>query len=112
MPNEWSETGGDEYLEFTKLEGAPCTELHDVEIVGSRTLPAADFPGRDALYGALSDFCIPAYEKYVGIPYDTDAPHVIDVFIPSVVGWGEGDREILCYAQLTSGEQMGASIRD
>ena len=111
LPNEWSEAGVDDYVEFIKLDGVPCTELHDVEIVSARTLPDGDFPGRDALFGALSDFCVPAYEKYVGIPFDTDAPHDIDIFIPSVVGWAEGDREIQCYASLTSGEQMGASIR-
>jgi len=112
LPNEFSEPGRDELVEFTKVAGVPCTELHDAEIVGARTLPEGDFPGEDALNGALGDFCILAYEKYVGIPYDTDAPHTVYPLVPLADGWVQGDREIQCYAQLTSGEQMGASIRD
>ncbi len=112
IPDEFSEPSRDELVEFTKLVGVPCTELHDAEIVGTRTLPEGDYPGEDALYGSQGDFCGLAYEKYVGIPYDTDAPHDVYPLVPLADGWVQGYREVRCYAQLTSGEQMGASIRD
>jgi len=113
LPNESSKTGSDESAKFTKLDGVPCTELHDAEIIGIGTLSGDDaFPGDDALDVQGSKICVLLYEEYVGIPYDTESPHDVMPLYPLAASWETGERNVNCLATLTSEEQMGASIRD
>ena len=97
---------------FASMIAVPCTELHDAELYSMKTLNLSEYPGEDALYGALSDFCVDDYVAYTGAEYDTSSPHGIKPIIPLEEGWKDGDRVIQCVVVMKNGEQLGATIKN
>lgn len=75
-----------------------CEQSHVYEVFGVTEFDAGDdaeFPGEDALDEAADSACRPAFEDYVGIPYD-DSEWFGTFVNPSEATWAAGDREILC----------------
>ena len=97
---------------LASMVAVPCTELHDAELYSMKTLNLSQYPGEDALYGELSDFCVDDYVAYTGAEYDTSSPHGINPIIPLEEGWTDGDRVIQCLAVMKNGEQLGATIKN
>jgi hypothetical protein len=96
---------------ISSFEVTPCTELHDAEIFSSKILAFTPYPGEDALYGDLSDFCVDDFMSYTGLQYDSSTLYKIFPMIPLEEGWTKGVRRLDCLASLISGEKLGASIR-
>lgn len=101
-----------ETTSLASMVAVPCTELHDAELYSMKTLNLSQYPGEDALYGELSDFCVDDYVAYTGAEYDTSSPHEISPIIPLEEGWTDGDRVIQCLAVMKNGEQLGATIKN
>lgn len=113
LPSELKdETATTDTTSFASLVAVPCTELHDAELYSMKTLNPSEYPGEDALYGELSDFCIDDYVAYTGTEYDASSPHKIFPIIPLEEYWIDGDRVIQCVATMNNGEQLGASIKN
>ena len=112
LPPEFDVDAPTDSTTFASLVAVPCTELHDAELYSLKTLNLVDYPGEDALYGELSDFCIDDYVAYSGANYDTENPHRILPLIPLEEGWGNGDKTIQCLARMANGELLGASIKN
>ena len=111
IPSEVKTGDPSETIELSSFKVTPCTELHDAEIFSSKILAFATYPGEDALYGDLSDFCIDDFTSYTGLQYDSSTLFKIFPMIPLEDGWSRGDRTLTCLTSLISGEKLGASIR-
>ena len=81
--------------EVGDVTAKPCVESHDYEAFFTGTLPDGDFPTDEAVGEFVVAECGPAFETFVGLPYDDS---VLDVFylMPTEDGWRTGDRAVLC----------------
>src|SRR3990172_6879284 len=62
--------------EVAEVQHRPCTEGHDAEIVFVGDYPDQDaFPGQTAFDEYVFDSCVPAFETYLGIDYETDTDY-------------------------------------
>lgn len=93
--------------EVETVPTVPCDEPHDTEIFASTQLPDGDFPGDDAVFAAADEFCLPEFESFIGLPYDSSEIYY-QPLTPAQVGWEElGDREVLCMAVDEAGGVTG-----
>lgn len=111
LPDVWDEVGDGEVFDIYEVQGVPCTELHDAEVVGLTTLNDSSFPGTDELFDRMTSFCVSEYESYTGASF-AETPHDIAPIVPTSESWTDGDRTVQCLAYNTSGEPLGASIRE
>lgn len=95
---------------LSQIQGVPCTELHDAEIVGEISFNDASYPGQEALLSRMIDTCISAYEDYTGASY-YDSPHDVFPMVPVSESWAQGDRRGQCFAVNVEDKQLGASLR-
>ena len=77
----------------------------------SRMLGFSPYPGVAALSGELSDFCVYDLATYTGLESDSLGRYEIALKVPMEQAWSNGDRTILCFAFLNSGEKLSLSIR-
>jgi hypothetical protein len=91
-------------LDVSSLEGevetAPtieCTEAHEAEVYATTDMPDGDFPGDEAVGEAAAEFCIDSFEAFVGMAYE-DSTVFANWLTPTDSSWGQGDRELLCFA--------------
>jgi hypothetical protein len=112
LPPGFDELAPTDSTSFASMVAVPCTELHDSELFSTKTLNLTEYPGEDALYGELSDFCVDDYVAYTGSEFDTSSPHSILPVIPVEEGWKNGDKVIQCFARMNNGEQLGATIKN
>jgi hypothetical protein len=110
IPSSWR-NAPDEGVEVSQVQGVPCTELHDGEVVGEIIFDDEGFPGQEVLFARMDEFCIPAYENYTGASF-SESPHDYLPLVPTSDSWTQGDRIGQCFAVNIDGEQLGASIRE
>jgi hypothetical protein len=91
----------------------PCTEGHTAEVILVKDYDGADttYPTDDAWLGFVSGNCVPAFNAYTGIDYETDVVFEMGYFTPNLEGWDGGDREVSCYAIRIDRAPMNASIK-
>lgn len=95
---------------LTQVQGVPCTELHDAEIVGEISFDDTSYPGQEVLFGRMDNICVSAYENYTGVSFQ-NSPHDYLPLVPSSESWAQGDRKGQCYAVNFENKQLGASLR-
>lgn len=84
--------------EVETVPTVPCAEAHDTEIYAATVLPEGDFPGDEEILVAADEYCLPAFETFIGLPYDSSAIYY-QPLTPTQAGWETADdREILCMA--------------
>lgn len=76
-------------------------------------MPEGEYPGEDAVMAAAEEGCLPAFEEFVGIAYDSSELEWFPL-TPTESGWDEfGDREIVCAvfdpAALVTGTLAGVA---
>lgn len=82
--------------EVSTLPTVRCSEPHDAEIFAATELPEGEYPGVEAVRLAAEDFCLPAFEEFVGISY-VDSELAVYPLFPTEDSWAsDDDREILC----------------
>ena len=97
--------------EIADVEGKPCTEAHEFEMFFVGDLPQGDFPSDAVINSFLESECLPAFDAYVGMPYEQS---VLDIFplIPSESGWDAGDHAVQCALFDPIDEELTESMRD
>jgi len=94
--------------EVSEVPVVPCDEPHDAEIYAETTLPAGDFPGDDEVLRLADEYCLAAYEAFVGVAAD-ESEHVAWPFTPTQDGWEvQGDRVVQCVVDTMGTEITGS----
>jgi hypothetical protein len=99
--------------EIKDVQRQPCNEPHDAEVIAVLTHPA---PAGEA-YPVVSGFddyieqnCVPAFEAYLGIEWDTAVDYNMGYFRPTLSGWADGDRGFTCYVSRTDGAKLTNTV--
>lgn len=97
----------------TDVQHHPCTDSHVAEVFFT-----GNFTGSNDNYPTDADFqsfytasCVPAFNTYTGLSFDTDTTYEIAAYKPTTDGWSGGDREVICYADRMDGATMTQSIK-
>lgn len=107
-PGDCFNTHGQQVDEVSVVD---CEDPHVYEAFHSYDLEGAEdaeFPGDEAVLEDADGECRPAFEEYVGTPYD-DSALFITVIRPSEATWGEGDRTVICALNDEDEEEMTGS---
>jgi hypothetical protein len=91
----------------------PCNEAHGGEVVfvGNYAPAGEAYPSDDEFMDFVGSNCIPAFNTYTGLNYDTATDLDVSVFTPTTDGWGDGDRKVICYAVKVDGSQFTGSVK-
>ena len=85
---------GDE--EVQSVPTVPCADEHDYEVYSSTDVEGGDYPGQDAVNAQADEYCVMAFDAFVGTAYDESALDY-SYFTPTQESWDfNDDREILC----------------
>lgn len=88
-----------------------CSEPHDSEAYFSGNLDDGDFPGDDAITQGAEAICGPAFETFVGAPYQKDSGYDYSYYTPTKSSWKSGDREIMCVVYDPSGAKVTGTLK-
>lgn len=106
----WNDTlndgGGFDYSGIPEL--VDCSAPHDNEVFAAWTPEGDEYPGEEALDAAAEEACDPAYEAFVGIPWEEAGG--LDYFWlwPDEEDWATGARGMACSVYLRNVEVMGS----
>jgi hypothetical protein len=99
----------DEWVEVDGVLLVPCDGPHDLEAFHRFELPDGEFPSDEAMDRAVDEECIPAFEGFVGRPYE-DSELDLAFLTPSADSWADGDREVLCSLYAMDLSQLEGSM--
>lgn len=92
------------------VRAVPCADEHVYEVFFVGEMPDGDFPG-DAAVGAFADEnCIPAFEDYVGVPFEESIWYASPVG-PAEADWLAGTREVTCQLHTQDQAPVSGSAR-
>jgi hypothetical protein len=98
--------------EISSVDARPCTDAHGYEMFHLASWSGADaYPTDDAMVDFIIGACVPVFEQYVGVSYETSAIDFVP-FTPTEEGWGAGDRVIQCALVDPSDAQLTTSLRN
>lgn len=98
-------------LTAASYNAVDCSKQHDNEIVGVVTYTAgSSYPGEAALLTFAQQACPPAFETYVGIPFEESVLDMLPV-VPNDLRWAKGDHEVSCVAIGPGGSPMTSSVK-
>lgn len=97
--------------EVQDVTARPCTEAHEYELIHVGTMPSGDYPDEDGWASWLTANCLPAFESFVGIPYELSR-YDISWFQPTTSGWDGGDRSVQCAVFDPAQSELTTSLRD
>jgi hypothetical protein len=88
----------------------PCTEPHHYEVFYVGSIPGTTYPSDAELQKWAESACVPAFQAYVGTPYDQSS---LDVawFYPERAGWAKGDRGGQCSLADTNKKTFKQSLK-
>lgn len=94
--------------EVESVTAVPCSESHDGEVFYDFSLPDGEFPGDDALVDAVYAGCDPAFETFVGLPYDESSLDYT-YYAPTAESWAQlNDRLVSCVITDPNGPVTGS----
>lgn len=98
--------------ELRTVRVVPCEQTHTQEVFFVDDLEdVEEYPGDEAVQALADSRCLGPFRDYVGIDY-VDSSLFLTYLLPSVRSWDEGDREIVCIAQVLDASGMEGSVRD
>lgn len=97
--------------EVGDVTAKPCTEAHEFEVFYTGDLPDGDYPADPdtAFESYVADACLPAFEAYVGLPYE-DSVIELFYFTPTKDAWGGGDHSVQCAAYDPNDPELTVSL--
>jgi hypothetical protein len=98
--------------EVSDVQHHPCTEPHTSEVLYVGDMPSSDTYPTDAQFtAAVETACVPAFNAYTGLDFTTDPTFNMGYFTPTADGWGDGDRELICYVIRIDGAPVSQSLK-
>nr|WP_243862247.1 septum formation family protein [Frigoribacterium faeni] len=83
-----------------------CDDEHEFETFALVPATQPEWPGDDALAAFAEGACTTEFESFVGLPY-ADSIVEFAYLQPTVDGWAEGERNVLCYAWIEGDTSPG-----
>lgn len=110
-PDALADADETEMQEIEAVRAVPCSDPHDEEIFFVFELDdGPTVPGRATIDEALGSQCLPAFDEFVGMPYE-DSQLDISWLEPTAESWKQGDRVVTCTVYDLSGEKLVGSAR-
>lgn len=101
-------SGGIAGEEVETMEGIPCNEPHDGEVLALVIVPGdddAEFPGQAAISSQAEAGCLEQFSTKTGRDFLTDPDWDMTFLSPTADSWALGnDREIVCIVTPLDGE--------
>ncbi len=100
--------------EFAEVQHQPCNEPHEAEIyvVQDWANPPEVRPSEAEFETWITEHCLgQAFTDYVGMTYEAADAIVVGWFSPTVSGWSDGDKEVVCYLAPAAGGTVSVSYR-
>jgi Septum formation len=99
-------------VEVSEVQHSPCNESHTGEVVFVGDMPDGEtFPTDAAFDDFLRTQCVPAFNTYTGLNFETDQTFDFSSFTPTTEGWSSGDREVTCFLVRVDGGAMTSSMK-
>jgi Septum formation len=96
--------------EITDVAAVPCSQAHDNEVFHLFDLADGSFPDEATLDVRVYEECTPAFNSYVGTPYELSELFVAPI-TPTEDSWAADDREVVCVL-YASGARLIGSMKD
>ncbi|HUG30959.1 MAG TPA: septum formation family protein [Candidatus Limnocylindria bacterium] len=98
---------------ISDVQHRPCTDPHGAEVVfvGDFTPDSDDLPGDEQFIAFFNSTCASAFNEYTGLDFVTDPTYDMDMYFPTLEGWNDDNREVICFAIRLDGAQMASSIK-
>jgi hypothetical protein len=96
--------------EVDEVPVTSCDAPHVSEAYSSHTIEAEALPDEAAFEALVDEVCLPAFEAFVGLPYEESVLYVSSLS-PTPESWDAGDRELLCLLDAPEGEVLTGSAR-
>lgn len=93
--------------QINNVQLIPCGDAHNWEAYATQNMPNGDYPGESEIDKVAQKLCEDEYTKFVGIP-EADSKYTWTYLSPSEGSWGNGDREIMCFAGDKAGGVKGS----
>ncbi len=95
------------------VQNRPCTDPHGAEVVfkGDYTPDSETFPSDEQFLAFFDSTCATAFNTYTGLDFVTDTTYDMSMYSPTREGWGDDDRDVICFAIRLDGGQMTSSIK-
>jgi hypothetical protein len=105
-PTDNSETVDD-------VQNRPCTDPHGAEVVfvGDFAPASGAYPSTEQFLAFFNTTCASGFNAYTGLDFVTDPTYDMNMYTPTLEGWNDDDREVICFAIRLDGEQMTSSIK-
>jgi len=97
--------------EISEIDKSDCGEPHEFEAFHVVTLDGDTFPPDAEMENVLLNDCLPAFDGYVGEPYQTSALFAT-MITPSSASWADGDRVVVCVLYDPEDTELTSSMRD
>lgn len=92
------------------VRGLPCSSEHVYEVFFVGDMPDGAFPGDEAVSTFANENCLPAFEDYVGVPFEQSIWYGTPVG-PTEETWGAGDRRVACLLHNQTESSVSGSVR-
>ncbi|WP_353113381.1 septum formation family protein [Microbacterium sp.] len=97
--------------EMSSANVTPCDKPHDQEVYFEFDMTGDTYPADDAFQEAAAAQCIPAFEKFVGHPFDGSALD-IRTMTPTPDTWNKmNDRKVQCIIVDLNGAKLEGSMK-
>lgn len=97
--------------EVEDVQHHPCTEPHTSEVVFVGDIAADAYPSETEVADFVRDQCVPAFNSYTGLDFETDTTLDMGYFFPLEEGWRTGDHEVICYVIRLDKAPMSQSLK-
>jgi hypothetical protein len=99
-------------VDITTVVKRACTESHDAEVFHVVEYTEGDaFPISLSLDRFIDETCVPAFETYLGEPFETATEFDLGYFYPDRDSWDKGDRTFSCYISRVDGARMTQTVK-
>ncbi len=95
--------------EVSTVPTVDCDKSHNAEVYHVFDVNFGGTYDEDAVLTAADEGCFAAFEAYVGISYEESLVYYFG-FYPLLVGWNDGDREVICYLTIPD-ENLTGSLK-